>query len=67
MLQSDKKKVVDSTEGRLWADSHGFLFFETSAFNGDGIQDMFQVTNLLQLTLNWNSQNKNHSEKIAMF
>ena len=35
--------MVDETEGRLWADSHGFHYFETSAQTGEGIGDMFQV------------------------
>lgn len=43
LFQSDKRKAVDPADGRLWADSKGFLFFETSAFNGDGVQEMFQV------------------------
>ena len=34
---------MDETEGQLWADSHGFHYFETSAQTGDGINDMFQV------------------------
>ena len=43
-LQSDRRKVVDPADARLWADSKGFLFYETSALNGDGIQDMFAVS-----------------------
>ena len=30
-------------EARLWAELHGFNFFETSASTGTGITDMFQV------------------------
>ena len=30
-------------EARLWAELHGFNFFETSASTGAGITDMFQV------------------------
>ncbi|XP_070534552.1 dnaJ homolog subfamily C member 27-like [Ptychodera flava] len=36
-------RVVDDTEGRLWADSKGFHYFETSAQSGDGIAEMFQT------------------------
>ena len=43
-LQIDKgKRVVDDAEGRLWADGHGFHYFETSAQSGDGITEMFNV------------------------
>ncbi|XP_072175910.1 dnaJ homolog subfamily C member 27-like [Diadema setosum] len=35
------QRVVDESEGRLWADDKGFRYFETSALTGDGIQDMF--------------------------
>lgn len=38
-----KKRVVDETEGQLWANSHGFQYFETSAQTGEGINDMFQT------------------------
>ena len=34
---------MDETEGQLWANSHGFHYFETSAQTGEGINDMFQV------------------------
>ncbi|XP_077990113.1 dnaJ homolog subfamily C member 27-like [Glandiceps talaboti] len=36
-------RVVDDVEGRLWADSKGFHYFETSAQTGEGIPDMFQT------------------------
>ena len=29
-------------EARLWAELHGFTYFETSANNGLGVTDMFQ-------------------------
>ena len=29
-------------EARLWAELHGFTYFETSAHNGHGVTDMFQ-------------------------
>lgn len=34
---------MDESEGRLWAESRGFLYFETSAQTGEGINEMFQV------------------------
>lgn len=44
-LQVDltKRRVVDESEGRLWAESRGFHYFETSAQSGEGISEMFQV------------------------
>ena len=39
-----KHRCVDESEGRLWAESKGFLYFETSAQTGEGINEMFQVT-----------------------
>lgn len=38
-----KRRVVDEGEGRLWAESRGFHYFETSAQSGEGISEMFQV------------------------
>ena len=35
---------MNESDGRLWADARGFLYFEVSALNGDGIAEMFQVT-----------------------
>jgi len=43
-IQTDKKRSVDETDGRLWADAHGFLYFEVSALTGNGISDLFQVS-----------------------
>ncbi|XP_060789522.1 dnaJ homolog subfamily C member 27 isoform X1 [Neoarius graeffei] len=37
-----KRRVVDESEGRLWAESRGFQYFETSAQSGEGISEMFQ-------------------------
>ncbi|KAJ8796223.1 hypothetical protein J1605_018020, partial [Eschrichtius robustus] len=37
-----KHRCVDESEGRLWAESKGFLYFETSAQTGEGISEMFQ-------------------------
>lgn len=41
-----KRRVVDEGEGRLWAESRGFHYFETSAQSGEGINEMFQVRKL---------------------
>ncbi|KAK0140083.1 DnaJ subfamily C member 27 [Merluccius polli] len=38
-----KRRVVDEGEGRLWAESRGFHYFETSAQSGEGVTDMFQA------------------------
>ncbi|CAL8390828.1 unnamed protein product [Boreogadus saida] len=38
-----KRRVVDEGEGRLWAESRGFHYFETSAQSGEGVSDMFQA------------------------
>lgn len=38
-----RSRVVDETEGRVWADVHGFHYFETSAQTGEGVGEMFQV------------------------
>jgi len=43
VFEVDKRRTVDETDGRLWADAHGFLYFEVSALTGDGISDLFQV------------------------
>lgn len=37
---------MDEGEGRLWAESRGFHYFETSAQSGEGINEMFQVWTL---------------------
>lgn len=39
----DKRRVVDRTDGQLWADAQGFKYFETSAQTGDGVQEVFQA------------------------
>ena len=46
-----KKRLVDETEGRLWADSRGFYYFETSAQTGDGVGEMFQVGYILYVCM----------------
>ncbi|XP_056287225.1 dnaJ homolog subfamily C member 27 [Pseudoliparis swirei] len=38
-----KRRLVDEGEGRLWAESRGFHYFETSAQSGEGINEMFQA------------------------
>ena len=35
---------VDASEGRLFADSKGFLFYETSAKTGHNVTSMFEVS-----------------------
>ena len=35
--------MVDEAEGKLWADSKGFHYFETTALTGEGVTEMFQV------------------------
>jgi len=47
VFQTDKKRAVDKADGKLWADAHGFLYFEVSALTGDGIADLFQVKIIL--------------------
>ena len=37
------RRKVDKAEGRLWAETRGFLYFETSAQTGENITEMFQV------------------------
>ncbi|XP_060589581.1 dnaJ homolog subfamily C member 27-like [Ruditapes philippinarum] len=39
----DRKRQVDEHEARIWADSKGFLYFETSAQTGEGVNEMFQA------------------------
>ncbi|CAH1248034.1 dnaJ homolog subfamily C member 27-like [Branchiostoma lanceolatum] len=38
-----QKRTVDEAEGRIWADTHGCYYFETSAQTGEGINEMFQT------------------------
>uniref|UniRef100_A0A8C5TUH7 DnaJ heat shock protein family (Hsp40) member C27 n=1 Tax=Malurus cyaneus samueli TaxID=2593467 RepID=A0A8C5TUH7_9PASS len=42
-IDAGKLRVVDESEGRLWAESRGFLYCETSAQSGEGIPEMFQL------------------------
>ncbi|KAM9070313.1 dnaJ homolog subfamily C member 27 isoform 2-T2 [Sarcophilus harrisii] len=42
-IDCTKHRCVDESEGRLWAESKGFLYFETSAQTGEGINEMFQM------------------------
>uniref|UniRef100_A0A7M4E3C1 DnaJ heat shock protein family (Hsp40) member C27 n=2 Tax=Crocodylus porosus TaxID=8502 RepID=A0A7M4E3C1_CROPO len=42
-IDCTKHRCVDESEGRLWAESRGFLYFETSAQTGEGINEMFQT------------------------
>ncbi|CAN2390176.1 homolog, partial [Pristimantis euphronides] len=41
-IDCTKHRCMDESEGRLWAESRGFLYFETSAQSGEGINEMFQ-------------------------
>jgi len=41
--KSDSKREVKEKEGKAWASSKGFLFFETSASSGSNVQDMFMA------------------------
>lgn len=41
--KSDKKRIVDENESRIWANNCGFHYFETSAQNGDGVNKMFET------------------------
>lgn len=34
---------VDESEGRLFAETRGFLFYQTSAQTGDNVVAMFEV------------------------
>uniref|UniRef100_A0A8C3SDK0 DnaJ heat shock protein family (Hsp40) member C27 n=1 Tax=Chelydra serpentina TaxID=8475 RepID=A0A8C3SDK0_CHESE len=42
-IDCTKHRCMDESEGRLWAESRGFLYFETSAQTGEGINEMFQT------------------------
>ncbi|XP_043918330.1 dnaJ homolog subfamily C member 27 [Protopterus annectens] len=42
-IDCGKRRIVDESEGRLWAESKGFYYFETSAQSGEGINEMFQA------------------------
>ena len=42
-VDKTSNRIVNESEARLWAESNGFLYFETSALSGDGISEMFQV------------------------
>jgi Ras-related protein Rab-2A len=37
----EDKRVISKVEGQKFADDNGLLFFETSAKNGDNIEEMF--------------------------
>lgn len=36
-----KKRQVSEKDGRRWANQHGFEYFETSAANGQNVNEMF--------------------------
>lgn len=37
----DKRRVVSEEEGQRWAEDHGFLYFETSAYSGANVGAVF--------------------------
>ncbi|XP_038051539.1 dnaJ homolog subfamily C member 27-like [Patiria miniata] len=41
-IDRNSQRQIDESEGRLWADQHGFHYFETSALSGEGITEAFQ-------------------------
>lgn len=43
-IDQNASRIVNESEGRLWAESNGFLYFETSAQSGEGIHEVFQVS-----------------------
>lgn len=47
----DKRRIVQEADARLWAELHGFLYFETSALSGAGISEMFEAlfTNIIAM------------------
>ena len=40
------RREVDELEAQVWAELYGFPYYSTSAANGSGITEMFQVTKL---------------------
>ncbi|XP_042189159.1 dnaJ homolog subfamily C member 27 [Callorhinchus milii] len=42
-IDCGKRRAVEESDGRLWAESRGFHHFETSAQTGEGISEMFQT------------------------
>lgn len=52
-------RMVDNTEGRIWAEGKGFQYFETSAASGEGVNDMFQAifNSLLDMAENGGCRN----------
>ena len=43
-MQTDLgRRKVDESEGRLWAETKGFHYFETSAQSNTNIQEMFET------------------------
>ncbi|XP_071804524.1 dnaJ homolog subfamily C member 27-like [Asterias amurensis] len=41
-IDRGNQRQVEEGEGRLWADEHGFHYFETSALTGEGVADAFK-------------------------
>ena len=43
-MQTDLgRRKVDESEGRLWAETKGFHYFETSAQSNTNVQEMFEM------------------------
>lgn len=41
-IDRKKEQVVSEVEGKQWASSRGVVYFETSAFSGANVQEMFE-------------------------
>ena len=37
-------REVSESEGKIWAETKGFLYFETSALTGGNVVEMFHVS-----------------------
>ena len=45
LMQTDlSKRRVSESEAKVWAETRGFGYFETSAQSGQGISEMFNVS-----------------------
>ena len=56
------RRKVDKSEGRLWAETRGFLSFETSAQTGENITEMFQViSGSLHMQMHYHLKNIPHT------
>ena len=39
-------RLIDEAEGKLWAESRGFIYYETSALTNENVIDMFEVNHI---------------------